>query len=136
MKIDLSEAIEARIGEFLETSLETSEDEDLNSAVRSHRFLPLYFGITVAHGVRPDGSVVTRNELEARVEVVTSPFWRRMVLFQGSKRYPELSALVPEEPPEARRCSGCSGTGIFERFPLATCWCGGLGWEIPGESKD
>ena len=57
---------------------------------------------------------------------------RNLALFQGSKKYPELAALI-EKPKEARVCPHCGGSG---KDPYAeklnadniVCYCGGLGW--------
>ena len=65
----------------------------------------------------------------------TSFLNRNLVLFQGAKKYPELSELVPSRPPDAEDCSHCNGTGIEpmnEKPGLdeerIVCYCGGLGW--------
>ena len=58
-----------------------------------------------------------------------------LVLFQGAKKYPEISVLIPSRPAGAEDCPHCSGTGI-ERYvaehglnpEVIICYCGGLGW--------
>ena len=60
---------------------------------------------------------------------------RRLALFQGLRRFPELLSLLPARPEDAVTCSGCEGTGIlpinFEVPALrgsVVCRCGGAGW--------
>ena len=86
---------------------------------------------------RPDGEILScawqeprepRAEPEARV--------RNAALFRGSRRYPELAALVPARPETARTCPHCEGTGeeSYTRehgISNIVCYCGGLGWLPP-----
>ena len=73
-------------------------------------------------GIRPDGSFV-RWQCEddpGVVKPLSDPFWERMAICQGVKRYPELASLLPERPSEARECNSCKGTGRIEGLPQ---WC-------------
>ncbi len=70
-----------------------------------------------------------------------------IVLFQGSKKYPELAGLVPARPVGAIDCSHCHGTGV-EPFTakvsaehglnpdVFVCYCGGLGWLPEAKAQD
>lgn len=127
--------IERRIEELLVDS--DPKLDWVRPAVRKHRFLLLYLGWVAAIGVRPDGSFV-RWDHEEDPEVVkplVDPYWERMALCAGAKKYPELAALIPKRPPHASTCESCEGTGeIPGAPPEIMCSCGGLGWTIPGES--
>src|SRR5262249_31322959 len=106
------------------------------AAVRKHRFLPLYLGWVAALGIRADATLV-RWDYEAdsdAVRALEDPYWQRMALCQGAKKYPDLSALIPPRPESARDCDGaCRGSGNIAIAPHLICQCGGLGWIVPGE---
>lgn len=60
-----------------------------------------------------------------------------LVLFQGSKKFPELAALVPQKTQLDEICPHCDGTGVSKvaqetKLDSIVCYCGGLGW-IPGQ---
>jgi hypothetical protein len=130
---ELRGAIERRIRELL-------ADEDprfdwVKPIVRAHAFLPIYLGWVSAIGVRADASFVQwdhEDDPEA-VRPLVDPYWQRMALCAGAKNYPELAALIPARPFDARTCEACAGTGTIEGAPRLMCQCGGLGWVIPGE---
>jgi hypothetical protein len=71
------------------------------------------------------------DEVEgARLE--SDPRIRNVVLFGGSKKYPELKNLIVK-PDNARVCPDCGGTGISPyaeklNTDAIACYCGGLGW--------
>jgi hypothetical protein len=131
------EQIERRIDEFLRN--DDRRRDWIKAAVRTHQFLPLYLGWLAVLGIRPDGSLVRWDHEDAPeiVSPLSDPYWQRMALCQGSKRYPELSTLIPQRPMAARVCDSCAGTGTIEKVPSEIiCQCGGLGWIIPGERHD
>src|SRR3989442_3263086 len=131
----LRAAIERRIRELL-----TGGDERLEwvrPIVRAQGFLPLYLGWVSAIGIRPDGSFVQwDHDVEpATVKPLHDSYWERMALCEGAKKYPELGALIPTRPVEARTCEACAGTEAIAGAPQIICGCGGLGWVIPGEPR-
>lgn len=78
-------------------------------------FLPIAFEWGSCWGIRPDGEIVVLDFNQAepyQLETENEPRIRRMVFFQGAKKYPELSELVPDRPADAVDCGNCSGTGI------------------------
>ena len=104
----------------------------------AHRFLPLYVGWSAVFGLRPDGSFV-RWDFEASPDLVSdlsSPFWQRMALFQGVKRYPELAGLLPARPFHAELCGLCNGSGEVPGRQDLVCECGGAGWVVAGEERE
>lgn len=99
------------------------------------RFLPLYLGWTEVLGVRPDQRFA-RWEHEATPPTFTSlkePYWQRLAICEGVRRFPALTMLMPDRPEAAITCGTCHGAGGFEGRPDLTCACGGLGWLLPGE---
>ena len=138
----LSGAIESRIAEFL--SDDDPRFEWTKPKVREHGFLPLYLGWVAALGIRPDCSFV-RWDYETTPERVTSlvePFLQRLAICEGSRKYAEFRALLPERPATAVTCQGlCRGSGgrVSAETPGGAleliCECGGSGWIIPGESR-
>lgn len=131
----MRDAIEKRIQEFLTDS--DPRFDWVRPAVRKHGFLPLYLGWVAALGLRPDGSFVRWNHEDDRevVKSLSDPYWERMALCQGAKKYPELGSLIPQRPLQARDCESCKGTGQIEGAPQIICACGGLGWMLPGEQQ-
>jgi hypothetical protein len=87
--------------------------------------------------LRPDGNVVSFLWDEPHgLKVQNDVLWRNRALYQGSRKYPELTVLVPARPPEAEDCPQCGGSGT-PRLALEAgienlvCSCGGLGWVLP-----
>ncbi len=130
-------AIETRISEFL--SADDPKFEWVKPAVRMHGFLPLYVGWVAVLGLRPDGSFV-RWDYEndrATVKPLSDAYWQRMAICQGTRKYPELRALLPERPATALTCPACGGSGQMSGAPpQIVCQCGGTGWIIPGEQRE
>ena len=127
-----------------------SDDERLEwvrTAVRKHDFLPLYLGWIAVLGIRPDGTVVRWNHEDehggdadnAVPEPENNPYWQRMALARGAKRYPAVAGLVPSRPDEAITCGVCEGTGelpgVEDLEMDLICECGGLGWLLEGEPR-
>lgn len=86
---------------------------NVRASARELNVLPLMLDMGGCFAIRSDGEVISflwendrdiRQENDARI--------RNIALFQGSKKYPELRALIPPRPPEATTCSQCNGTGI------------------------
>lgn len=107
-------------------------------AVRTN-VLPLYVEMGGVYAINVDGDIFSFSwdNLDLPREE-TDPRIRNIVLFQGSKKYPELRDLIPERPDDAPICPHCHGTGIDSFSTLnniegIVCFCGGLGW-IPKES--
>ncbi len=91
--------------------------------------LPLYVGWVETVGVRPDGEVVrwsTEGDY-AGVRAVEDRVWVLSALVDGSRRYPELAALIPERPPDAADCP-CRGQPVFASGVVLCGECGGVGW--------
>jgi hypothetical protein len=127
------EAIERRIAEFLAGA--DPRFDWLRALVGHHHFLPLLIGWVSTLGIRPDGSFVRfDHEAEpATVADLRDPYWQRMALCEGARRYPELRALIPGRPAESLDCASCRGRGEFPGHPELRCQCGGLGWLGAGE---
>lgn len=127
-----TEAIKKRIGELI---LDRSPDPNgLREAAAKLGALPIFWDAGGCFALRPDGVIVSFlwDERDA-VRVEDDPRVRNVALFRGSKKYPELEALIVK-PAGAALCPHCGGTG---REPTAVklnledsivCYCGGLGW--------
>lgn len=133
--MSMQSAIEKRISEYLAT--DDTRHEWVKPAVRRHSFLPLYLGWIAVLGLRPDGSFVRWDHEEDResVKTLADAYWQRMAICQGTKKYPELNALIPPRPALAKTCVACGGSGLVDGAPLVICQCGGIGWTIPGEQR-
>lgn len=134
--MSMSREIETRIQEFLVAK--DPKLEWVKPAVRQHQFLPLYVGWVAALGLRPDGSFVRWDYETDREDVkpLRDAYWQRMAICQGVKKYPELSALLPERPSSAQTCSACGGSGQVSGASRIICRCGGVGWIVPDEEWD
>ncbi len=131
-------AIEELLHRYVSTAPdpETPEPERIRTIAAKIGALPLVTDMGGLYALRPDGEIISvawdddeppRSERDPRI--------RNAMLFQGSKRYPELAALVPNRPEQAIDCPHCSGTGVVrieghepEEIPSLICYCGGLGW--------
>lgn len=131
----MSGAIEARISDFL--AADNPKLEWVKPAVRKHAFLPLYVGWVAVLGVRPDGSFVRWDHESDRASVkpLSDAYWQRMAISHGTRKYPELRALLPERPAAALTCEACGGSGQMSGAPQLVCQCGCIGWVIPGEPR-
>jgi hypothetical protein len=118
---------------------EDEPDRDrVREAVRQHRFLPVFHGLTGLHGLRPDGTVVRwdlDDEPPAPAPVrERDPFWIRLTLARAADQHPDLAVLRPPRPARAIDCTTCRGAGTFPIYSAIVCSCGGLGWRLPGSA--
>lgn len=118
-----------------------SDSAGVNTTCRERGVLPLLFDMSGCFAIRANGEIVSflyDDQHELRIE--TDPRIQNVALFQGSKRHPELAAMIPPKPSSALECHVCGGTGIV---PISVelgvdnlvCYCGGLGW-VPRDSSD
>lgn len=111
-----------------------STPPELRLLAFQERVLPLFLDMGGVFGINVDGEIVSypgddtingrRVESDLRI--------RNLVLFQGTKKYPELKKLIVR-PEHARVCPHCGGTGresYAEKYNIdgIVCYCGGLGW--------
>jgi hypothetical protein len=131
INLALSKRIEERVQEFIATP---ATEANLRRTVRENRVLPLLMDMGGCLAIRTDGEIVSFVwEKEGTVKVENDLRVRNVALFQGSKKYPELEALMPSRAEKDRTCPDCKGTGVP---PVAlspglegiVCYCGGVGW--------
>lgn len=140
ISLDLSAQISERV-EKLRLSLDESLKEAINEyteeAIKfmlSIGALPLYFDMGGVYALKPSGEIVSTSWDEVDIlRVENDQRIRNIALFQGSKKYPELSELIDANPNTNRPCPYCKGTGIASlpsgvRSENFVCYCGGLGW--------
>jgi hypothetical protein len=129
--MNLKEQIQIRIGELLAS---TDEDPaDLRGVARSLEALPICPDMSGCIAIRTDGSLVFYEWDSETCSDDIEPSFRLVALVCGSEKYPELTALLPTKPENARPCELCIGTGkvVFEGQVWNNCFCGncsGLGW--------
>ena len=131
----ISSDLAARIAQRIQHYVSPSEHSKEAAAVAlSMRALPLYLEAGGIFAITLTGEIIIiptdephniRTEPEERI--------RNIVLFQGSKTYPELSDLAPSKPVSAQVCPACNGSGNAptpDGVPSDNfvCYCGGLGW--------
>jgi hypothetical protein len=72
-------------------------------AVR-HRLLPLFGDLDCTWALNPKGEIMAfLEDTSSDVHIEYNTLRRNTALVQGSKLYPELAALIPERPSNARR---------------------------------
>ena len=100
--------------------------------------LPLYPSGLGWYGINLDGDIVGTDGIEPlKIVKEEDPTLINVALFQGIKRYPELSPLTPIRKEGDLTCPYCKGTGEYSEPSLTVnvlCFCGGLGW-IPNRKS-
>jgi hypothetical protein len=134
--MSISKELSTRITDLIQKSISefTSDPLNIRQLVAEEKVLPLFWDMGGVFAINANGDILSflwDDTLHPQVEY--DPRIRNIVLFQGSKKYPELKDLAPVKPDNAQVCPSCRGTGIE---PTATklnvdniiCYCGGLGW--------
>lgn len=135
--MDISENILLNISHLLRRYIAETmlDDPEIKQLAIKENALPLFIDIGGVYAIRTNGEVIVIpwKEDEGQTLVIEDKRIRNTVLFQGSKRYPELERLTPVKALNAQTCPVCHGTGI-EPFSARhnlnniVCYCGGLGW--------
>lgn len=117
----------------------TPDPHNLRQLAAEKKVLPLLLDFGGMCAINSDGDILTFiwDDTE-RPQLESDPRIRNIALFQGSKKYPELTGLIVK-PDDARVCSSCGGSGIEPysaklNIDNIVCYCGGLGW-LPRENK-
>jgi hypothetical protein len=106
---------------------------------RQWQLVPLFVDWSGFLGIDCTGqicSVAMNSATEPRF--VTDPRMSRIAQASGAESFPELAFLRPVRPLNSENCPSCGGTG---KAPMGgdpdagnvVCYCGGLGWLLPGE---
>jgi hypothetical protein len=128
----LNNWIEETIREY--TSEASDKPEYLKYYAKIYDLLPIYNTWTHAYGLRSDGTLFlfSTDAEEMTIEEERDERLKNLALYQGAKKYPAISSLVPHRPTDAIDCSGCGGQGKIEIAGMdpdvIVCYCGGLGW--------
>ncbi len=131
LSADLAAAVKHRLDTFLTDAV--TDPLNLRAVVAKFGALPLVTDMGGCIALRPDGAIVTFAWDEPHAfEVVVDDRLRNVALYQGSLKYPEITALVPSRPADAIDCPHCGGAGTpllaGNTIPNVICFCGGLGW--------
>ena len=135
-----SEKIEAAFKAFIANPepyrIELENPLDLRELAAELRALPMFLDSGGCYAIRSNGEIISFVWDEPyNLEFENDPRICNLVLFQGAKKYPELSELVSARPPDAGGCPHCRGTGLepvneklgFDKERIV-CYCGGMGW--------
>ncbi|MBA3322342.1 MAG: hypothetical protein H0T45_12985 [Pyrinomonadaceae bacterium] len=135
-----SEKIEAALKTFIANPepylIGLESPLDLRELAAELNALPMFLDFGGCYAIRPNGEIISFDWDEPyNLESENDPRIRNLVLFQGAKKYPKLSELVPSRLPDAEDCPHCNGTGMepmnkklgFDEERIV-CYCGGLGW--------
>ena len=141
-------SVPAWVAEFVQARMAQSARERPESAVwiREAGGISLFETIGAEAYLRPDGSVwyyeavdwVKDPDKYQWREGRGNDRWAALVL--GTKRIPELKALLPLRPPSAPNCSRCGGRGeifVSKQYDgqdrgIICPDCGALGWIASG----
>ena len=129
-----SDDLGKRIGCLIHDYCTDSSKEPLYLKVLAERFhvLPIYVDWTAFFGLRPDGDIVLVPTEEQGDPELPDERLRRVAIFRGTKKYPELITLIPHRPLGAPDCPHCEGHGRIDipgvEPDTIVCYCGGLGW--------
>lgn len=126
----VAEAVELALSRFLKDS--SPDAMGLRELAAAKHVLPLYCDIGGCLAIDASGQILCFDWNTPDVfRVEEDPLWRRLALFQGSRKHPEIQCLVPQRPSDAETCPLCGGTGtpkLPEPFRNVVCRCGGIGW--------
>ncbi|MCI0665954.1 MAG: hypothetical protein L0220_33280 [Acidobacteria bacterium] len=96
--------------------------------------LPIGFGIFSYFLLRPDGEVISVDCLDSiKIERSRENYHLLRILAWGAERYPALTSLIPERPPEAEDCPLCGGSGTnvsIAGSEMSCVLCSGLRWAV------
>jgi hypothetical protein len=131
LSAQLRSQIQSLIHDYFTES--SAEPAYLKILAERYQVLPLYVGWTAFYGLRLDGEIVlVPTEEEGNPQPEFDERLRRMAIFRGTKKYPDLKPLVPERPADALSCTHCEGWGRIDipgiEADTLVCYCGGLGW--------
>jgi hypothetical protein len=107
---------------FAQTAATQTENEPLREVAQATGGLPVYMDMGGALVITEDLDVLAYEWETKRAEREVDEGWRRSAYCHAARRYPELQALLPVRPANARTCPQCSGTGL----DCGTCWS--TGW--------
>src|SRR5438552_2265797 len=109
LSLEMSEWLTRRIAAFTHDEM---EPEYLRLHVSRHLALPILIDWTGFWGLRANGEIWLIDTEEGQEPVVEiDERHQRIALFQGARKYPELSTLIPKRTAEAKDCPHCGGTG-------------------------
>ena len=129
---ELKHQIERRIRQLVENP-EAAPVYLRHLAVR-HNVLPLFGDLGGEWALNLEEQVVAfPDDPAVDIHIEGDVVSRNTALVQGSKLYPELTALIPARPPDAQTCPDCGGSGTHPvtsnpKYAMVICLCGGVGW--------
>lgn len=105
-------------------------DPLLKKVASELNILPIFTESGGWFGLNLYGDIVSASwDAPYQVRVEFDERIRNLVLYQGIKNYPDLSALSPVKKDTDVVCPDCKGTGVYPLPNLNIgCYCGGLGW--------
>ncbi|MGB0591401.1 MAG: HEAT repeat domain-containing protein [Myxococcota bacterium] len=115
------------------------ETQMLREALVRQDRMPIYDGKEGRFSITPD-AVIYFTPKEGGTDRERRPRWLIVAIKAASSEYPELKALLPPPPEEARQCEMCKGKGKvlwpWRRVGPFCDGCWGLGWtSLPFVSK-
>ena len=126
--MDLADETKGEITKLINSDI--SLEPLLRQVAKELNILPIFTESGGWFGLNLFGDIVSASwDMPYDVRVEYEERIRNLVLFQGIKNYPTLSALLPVKKDADEICPDCNGTGIHPLSHLNIgCYCGGLGW--------
>ena len=109
------------------------EHEAVREIAERHGALMLYAGWTGWLAIRPTGELLYIDDQRRDFTEPVEPMWITVALLKGTRKFPELAALLPRRSQTSVDCSLCKGTGApIPQLPKIGCGvCGGIGFVDP-----
>ena len=140
MKTEIELAVGRALARFLDEPDSDSKapaaelDRRERLVARKYRALPVLRDMLETVYLRPDGTFFgwdndTPDQTDIVNDIQADGGNRTCLLVWGARRHPELVALLPPRPSDAKDCAGCDGTGHGPKVDMCYA-CYGLGWAV------
>jgi len=133
MRVALSQRLSETVDRLVAQFIAEESNEHAASLAKQVSALPLVQDMGGFCGLRASGELVEVNWDEPEsVREISDQRVANMALYQGAKRFADLTELSPRRTDSAVTCATCGGSGLAqvpEHLQQGVlCWCGGLGW--------
>ena len=137
-------SVDPELHALLQGRAATSDFDSFRDAARlgaPFGLLPIYLDWMGFLGLKSDGAIgFVGWEPPHDPDFAVPAHMQRVGLVAAAEHYPELEYLVPTRAAEAVTCPTCRGSGrpVIEGVTIpenVRCFCGGLGWLLPGEAE-
>ena len=97
--------------------------------------LPVYEYMSGSILLSTSGEFLFYDDESGSVDRLDDSRWENIALVSLTRRYPDMSDLLPPRPRNAIACPACSGAGRVPRLNVICGECAGLGWKDDAREK-